>query len=531
MANRLGFDLKTFEISNQTYNFSLSMTSVVFIYDVPFQNITQDDLCSLIQSKQLWLLPRGLCQLDVHVQLGECGIERDERAGFFDFIAGTICQCFLWSQLGLSVEFLGVQYHQEEEGNTPDLYFSIEQSDMSSALLSPPHAHTAQIKGLECILRFESSSNLTISPVQKEQVSSQYRMTPATEASADCPIIHISDTIDMWENAALLVEAALCVTFGTRRRMNGLKIIEMEKAPSLLDLAPAIWNSHYLRSTLNHTKNFPVISSILASSLKGQSPELRRKGAMLIKGNVAENHNMSDRSSEEQTEQLELSIQRRLWDLLQDTLKPTIGTSNAVRKSTSTNTVIDYPECEMDGVLIDDGAIDQYYSLTELHRPHGNSPQPSGRGYDDYKSSASYNSDTDLACRQIYERSQDNQLSETPGFQDQVGSVYYEAGIFDDQLLETDSQYLESDSSYNLEDHRMSDYIYDENDDIYGHRCQHTGYAEPEPGSDELTAIYNCWENQGKDDTPQGAMGEIIHGLEADDEYLLVGRNHHNAVL
>ncbi len=92
MANRFRFDLKTFEVSSKTFDLSLSMTSRAFIYDVGLGNITQDDLSSLILSKQLWLLPRGLCRLDVHVRLGECDIRGDERDDFLDFIADTICQ-------------------------------------------------------------------------------------------------------------------------------------------------------------------------------------------------------------------------------------------------------------------------------------------------------------------------------------------------------------------------------------------------------------------------------------------------------
>jgi hypothetical protein len=50
-----------------------------------------------------------------------------------------------------------------------------------------------------------------------------------------------------WEDAAYLVEAALYFIFGMRTRFRNLKILELEEAPSLLDLAPAIWNSHYLK--------------------------------------------------------------------------------------------------------------------------------------------------------------------------------------------------------------------------------------------------------------------------------------------
>ncbi|RYC60125.1 hypothetical protein CHU98_g6081 [Xylaria longipes] len=518
MANRFQLDLKTFEISSLTPNILLSMTSVAFIYDVPLQNITQDNLSSLIQSKQLWLLPRGLCRLDVRMQLGECDIREDERAGFFEFIADTICQSFL----GLSVEILEVEYHQEED-NVPNLYFSIEQSDMSSALLSPPHAYTAQIKGVECILRFKSSSHLMASPKQEEQVSSQPRMTPPIEASAGYHTLPFSDVVDPWENAARLVEAALCITFGTRKRMQGLKIIEFGKAPSLLDLAPAVWNSDYLRSTLNYTKNFAVISNILASSLKGQSPELRRKAAGLIKDNIAEENDNPGRGLEQQTKQLESLIQRKLWALLQDTLKPTIGTSNTTRKSTLPNAELDYQEYEMDKIVIDEGIIDQYGLLDESHSLDESLLQESGQDYDDYGSNTNYNPEIEFACEHDDNLTlpfQDHKLHEAEGFRNGLGNLYHEAGTSYDQILEPGSQPFESEISYNIQDYVMSGYIYDEDDDLYGYEYDDMGYAGQEPSRYELAAISNCWEDQEKDIIHRGAMEEGIHEPDADEDML-----------
>ncbi|KAI0436360.1 hypothetical protein F4803DRAFT_572566 [Xylaria telfairii] len=479
MADHLEYNLKTFHISSQTFNLSLSMTSVAFIYDVPFQNITQEELSSLIQSKQLWLLPRGLCRLDVHMQLGECDIGRDKRVSFLEFIADAICQSFLWSRLGLSVQVIDVQYHQEEN-NIPNLYFSIEQADMSSALLSPPHAHTAQIKGLECILRFESSNRITVGPKQEEQVLSQLSISSPMEASAENYTFYTSAELDIWGNAAHLVEAALCITFGTRKRMHGLKIIELGKAPSLLDLAPAIWNSHYLRSTLNHTKNFAVISNILASSLKGQSPELRRKGAGLLISSTAEDNNNPRRGLEQRTKQLESSIQKKLWGLLQDTLDPTSGTTKKIPNSTSSIVDLDHQEYDTDGTMIDEGIANQRDSLDELRFQSGNLPHISPLGYDDYGSSTRYNSNIGFGRQHVYDltlRSQDHQIPWASEFRGEIGGLRYDADIFDNRLLEAESPYPEPDLSHNMQDHAMSDCIYDENDDIYSHKYDYTNYV------------------------------------------------------
>ncbi|TRX97440.1 hypothetical protein FHL15_001718 [Xylaria flabelliformis] len=501
MARHLQLDLKTFDISSQNSALSLSMTSVAFIYDVPLQNVTQENLSSLIRSKQLWLLPRGLCRLDVRIQLGECDIGVGERADFFELVANTICQSFL----GLVVEILDIQYHQEN--NIPNFYFSIEQPDMSSALLSPPHAHTAQIKGLECILRFDSTSRLTASAKEQEQVPSQMRMSPMA-ASPSYHTLRASDVVDLWENASRLVEAALCITFGTRKRIEGMKVIELENGPSMLELAPAIWNSHYLKSVINHTKNFTVISNILASSLKGQSPDLRRKGAGLLQGNIVEGNDNPGRGLEQQTKQLESSIQRRLWNLLQDTIEPTIGTSNITRKSVPPKVGSDHQEYEMGRVMVDEATVDRCGLLNDLHCPYGNLLQPEGHDYD----GTSYDSDMEIALSQVYDpafSSQDSRLLEAPEFQSEVESLYYETGMYGDQFPETDSQYAESNISY-----AMQDYMYD-NDDIYGHNYDYTNHMGQTSSGHELTEIFDYWEKQ---EAHRGAIEESVYELDADEE-------------
>ncbi|KAI3340311.1 hypothetical protein F4824DRAFT_517685 [Ustulina deusta] len=506
MANRFRFDLKTFEVSSKTFDLSLSMTSRAFIYDVGLGNITQDDLSSLILSKQLWLLPRGLCRLDVHVRLGECDIRGDERDDFLDFIADTICQSSVWSQLSLSVQILDVQYHREE-GSIPHLYFGIEQPDMSSALLSPPYTRTAQLKGLECILQLQSSSHLEASSEKEEQTGSESplssgRMIYSAGFFTSHQAFDVTDLVELWDNVAYLVEAAFCITFGTRKRMRGLSIFEPEKAPSLLNLAPAIWNSWYRRSIVSHTRKFAVISNIFASSLNGQSPELRRKGVELLKGAPAE---INDDSNHHSVRHLESSIQRMLWDLLQDTLEPTIGKSNrTTRKAISPNAELD---CQDDGInrtMVDEGCFEQYESFDEHHHLYGKLSPSIDQRNDRYQSNASCNSDSDLAWKEANHPTflQDNQTLGVAEFHDGIGHSCSEANISRYQLLDPYSQHFESDLSSAMEDQLMSDYMYDEDEDIYD--CEYD-YIVPTGegfnGYNLTDATTSCWEGEGENST------------------------------
>ncbi|KAI0804919.1 hypothetical protein GGR55DRAFT_307288 [Xylaria sp. FL0064] len=471
MAHGFQLDLKTFEVSSKTFSLSLSMSSIAFIYDPQLSGLTQDNLNSLIQSKRLWLLPRGVCRLDVRLCLGECDNLRQTRDDFLEFVADTISQSSVWSQLGLSVQALDVQYHREED-NVPNLYFGIEQSDMSSALLSPPHAHTAQLKGLECILRFEPSNHLETSSKKEEQTDSQLpfswdQLNPSTGILASHYGLEATESAELWDNAACLTRAAFCVTIGTRKGMRGLSIFELEKGPSLLDISPSIWNSQYRRSVVSHAKNFAVISNIFACSLNGQSPELRRKGAELLqKAPTGVGNNPSQHSARH----LESSIQRMLWDLLQDRLKPTIGTNRTtVNNATSQEPELECQGDEINGPMVDEERFEQYEISDEDHHFYGESPPSSHQSSVYHQTNLSSNLDQSPAWQEENESifHWDNQRLTEPKLYDAMERSCSEIDISGYQLPGPYNQYMTSDLPNAMQDTLMSDCMYDENDDIY----------------------------------------------------------------
>ncbi|KAI1111201.1 hypothetical protein F5Y14DRAFT_317711 [Nemania sp. NC0429] len=528
MADRFQLDLKTIEISGQDFDLSLSMTSVAFIYDVPLRDITPDELSSLIQSKQLWLLPCGVCRLDLHVQLGECDIWPEERDDFFEFVGHTICQSSLWSQLGLNIELLDVQYHQEED-NMPNLYFSIEQPDMSSALLSPPHSKTAHFKGLECLLRFKPSGRPQATLEGEEQAdhdiplaSSARNISSSVEAPASHYRMDSRNLEEIWEQAAHLIETALCITFGTRKIMRGLSIFELGKAPSLLDLAPAIWNSRYLTSTLKHAKNFAVISNILASSLKGQSPQLRRTGAEILRDNTAKANIDPNLDLEHSTKRLESAIQRMLWNVLQSTLKPTIGTSRTSRKATSATAELYYEDEEAYEIMMDE-EMNRQFDLPDGH-PYlcEDLLLPLSPGYEEYRSIEDYDPAVEFEWPQVDDSGsflQSDQEPLSPQFDNEAVYVFQESSPSGDESLEPDTEYFRSDLCHIMQDHVMSDYIYDEGDDIYSYENDVMSITGQQlAGHEELAeAPYYPWEIQ--DDGYREVIEEGAYDLEA-DEYM-----------
>ncbi|CAJ2511610.1 Uu.00g072350.m01.CDS01 [Anthostomella pinea] len=350
MADCIELELQTVEISSKGgSNLSLFTTSRVFITDAPIPDISPDDLLDLLLSKQLWLLSPGFCQLDFIVDLRQCHMSESDAADALDFMAETIRQCPLWPKLGLTIELLDVQHSLEYDG-TSSICLKLEHLDKTCVLLCPPHLHTATLRGLECLLQFNvsrpkendtedshtSNSAVVDAGVVPGSFTQHCNTQPSTDATMQVPSGDVdqaegasslegAEDEDDWAVVARLIEATLRRTIGVQKRFLNLKLRRPKGTLSLLEIAPAIWNANYLQSIARHTDNFPVISSILMTAIKGQSPTLRRKGAELLDQDLVQHHQaLEDKTTADDNSLLETSIQWRLWDLLQTSLKPTM---------------------------------------------------------------------------------------------------------------------------------------------------------------------------------------------------------------
>ncbi|KAI0601912.1 hypothetical protein F4775DRAFT_604809 [Biscogniauxia sp. FL1348] len=307
MANHK-LQLMTYSLSSRESTLSLSTSSMAFISKVPPPRVSSDELHRLIQSRQLWLLSSGLCRLEVIVELGNCQMTwPDSRPRFLEYIADAICQCSVWPTLGLTVNQLAVHDEPVYDGD-PNLYFSIEHPDKSCGLLSPKHVPAVYFQGLE----FFQDGNDPYAGT----ITSQFQHE--------------------WSFAAHLVQAALHTTIGVKRP-RGLQLLkENDNTLPLLKIAPSIWNAHYLQLMATHSKNFPIISNILAASVQGQSPALRRKATELLEEDGNRNQRETPHHSPDSTQHINSSIQRRLWGLLQTTLEPNIRTRGVATKQNIT---------------------------------------------------------------------------------------------------------------------------------------------------------------------------------------------------
>ncbi|KAI1471366.1 uncharacterized protein F4812DRAFT_467472 [Daldinia caldariorum] len=285
----------------------------------------------------------------------------------------------LWPALGLTIKQEDIQYEPLYDG-APNLYFIIEHLHKSSVLLSPPHSPTARLNGIECLFRYQTNS----SDIDKTDAGESRNCDVDTE---DCAFkaalqYQVSDLTDdtsnsavhdyyweepmldsfadhsrqQWEDAGYLAQRALCVTIGIRKRMRGLRLFHLDTRPSLLELAPAIWNAHYLKVVACHAKTIPIISTILAKSSQHQSASVRQKGRKLLLEDVSRDKDCDSMETEVEPNAYLCSIQKRLWDLVQTTLKPTIqikktgiGVDTPRRENTNWPLMVMPPDMNLEG--------------------------------------------------------------------------------------------------------------------------------------------------------------------------------------
>lgn len=264
-----------------------------------------------------------------------------------------------------------------------------------------------------------------------------------------------------------------------------------------------------------------MISNILASSLNGQSPQLRRKGAEILRDNTIETNIDPGQELGHSSKQLESSIQRMLWDLLQSTLKPTIGTTRTPKRPTPAAADLYREGDEVDETLVDEEVSGQFDLPDRHHYPYEDLSLPLSQEYEDHQSFEDCDTDVEFARQQTDNSSlfpQDDQELLPPEFDDEVGYLFHESGAAGCELLEPDIEYAQSDLCHIMQDQVMSDYMYNESDDIYSYENDVVTSATGQGLSGYELAATPCfpWENQ--DDAYREATEEGRYDLETDED-------------
>ncbi|KAK4455669.1 hypothetical protein QBC34DRAFT_460682 [Podospora aff. communis PSN243] len=116
---------------------------------------------------------------------------------------------------------------------------------------------------------------------------------------------------------SLFVEAGLRKLIGVRGPSAGIRVTRRDKSPSLIEIAPAVWNIRYLQLLTAHARVIPAIAEGIARLSTSRSPTLREKVARLRGSRIGEVIAANRHGS---SKDVEIGAESRLWTLCQSTI-------------------------------------------------------------------------------------------------------------------------------------------------------------------------------------------------------------------
>ncbi|KAK6845074.1 hypothetical protein PG995_015184 [Apiospora arundinis] len=347
MAEPLVFD--EFVLSVPSDGLSLSVASYLFLADDFEPKLDLTGVYDYVKSGQLWILPSTVSLQIVVCIEGAALIEDDSCDNILEFLTEKICQSPLWNSLGLSATCTKFTYETNDD-EPANIYLEVDHPDKAASLLSPPEALTTSIEGVVCHLNYrpiaqsrqyrqnQSQSRRSAErDIHRSTVSQSQFVSDQTSNRDDARMQADSwpddpDEVDKMSHrrrtcTAQLVVAALYRIIGIRPRFTGVQGIT-PASPALLDVAPSMWNAHYMQLTRLHSQQIPVISNIIENAATWRLT-LQEKIANISKGSGDE----LPLSDETDPDLQHKSLQRHLWTLLRSNLSTKIQITAAAKKA------------------------------------------------------------------------------------------------------------------------------------------------------------------------------------------------------
>ncbi|CCC07482.1 hypothetical protein SMACR_02486 [Sordaria macrospora] len=162
-------------------------------------------------------------------------------------------------------------------------------------------------------------------PDRKARLDTQ----PDSTNSESDAVILLSISKEEQKEMALFLDVALRKLIGVKHTSPGVKITEDTQFPSLIEIAPAVWNIRYLQSMTAHAKTIPAISNGIARLRNARSATLREKvnrllGAEAVSSTPSHPDNLEDGIRKE--------VEKRLWLLCQTSIRVEPIVKNSKRK-------------------------------------------------------------------------------------------------------------------------------------------------------------------------------------------------------
>lgn len=135
------------------------------------------------------------------------------------------------------------ELHYDAVEGEPNLYLTVEHRDKSYALLAPPHMPAAHLSGLHCQLDFIGEMQLVVDEGQLDDVT----MREESTLTAGSITLEEHQVDALWGLIDSLLAAVVRELFGVRKKLSHITKRTSKRGPSLVELAPAVWNSTYLQ--------------------------------------------------------------------------------------------------------------------------------------------------------------------------------------------------------------------------------------------------------------------------------------------
>ncbi|KAK7948204.1 uncharacterized protein PG986_009090 [Apiospora aurea] len=332
MAEPLDFD--EFVLSAPPDGLSLSVSSHIFLAD---QFDPQLDLMGVYDN------------MGIRVD-GAALVASDASDGFLEFLIESICQSPLWPSLGLSVMCTEITY-ETNGGDEPNIYLEVDHPDKAASLISPPEAVTTSIEGLFCRFDYRTivrgrrhhqphiHSQQNPERVGENRALGQPQSMPDQSNDSDGDRMQTDDMLDTRDGidetccrrrtcTAQLTVAALYRMIGIKPRFSGIQGIT-PIPPTLLDIAPAMWNAHYMELTRHHARQLPLIANIIQNA-----GTWRRTLQDKISNLLSEHDGEPPIADDEQDPNRQHNpLHQHLWTLLRSNLMNKINIQSAAKKA------------------------------------------------------------------------------------------------------------------------------------------------------------------------------------------------------
>ncbi|KAK4162234.1 hypothetical protein QBC43DRAFT_215789, partial [Cladorrhinum sp. PSN259] len=352
-------DLGSIKLAKKRSRLSLDLTSSCTIL---FPNTTRKklptaaELSEASSSGQIWISKAGSCQLDFLTLVnGEPLNDSPADPTLVSMVAHLSAECQVWQEIGLDLRLKHVA-ERDNPHHSEATYFLCH-PDLSSGLIAPLDLPTAQFQGLRCEINFQfeiteeeperlleytdiHAPNLE-EPTQQETPPHSHglrrnpkRTGKAQEAMEDAlskpktsktsvvkrTLGHVEDLEeeDIAEMAYML-DTALRKLIGVKKASPGVRLIKSTPMPSLIEIAPAVWNLQYLQSMAVHSSTIPMISAGISRLMNARSSSLRGKVQRLADRAAAHNDTYVEKNDSEET--ASDGIKKRLWLLCQTTIR------------------------------------------------------------------------------------------------------------------------------------------------------------------------------------------------------------------